>query len=226
MQAVNLLVDRLRIDLLVERLAERTHQADLTNPYRAGDDPNHAIRRHNLSLYLHQFAATKVPALLVCEAPGYRGCRLTGIPLCSRKILTAGVEGLPIFGLERGYREPSEQQFSKIQGEQSATIVWSELRDLGMLPLIWNAFPWHPHRKFTPLSNRTPTNGELKEGREFLAQIIELFAIKSVLAIGRKAQSSLHALAVPCEATRHPAHGGKKEFVLGLRRFAAGLAES
>ncbi len=215
------------VDRLIERLAERADSATVTNPYRAGDDPNHAIRRHNLRLYLNGFAAAKkVPALLVCEAPGYRGCRLTGIPLCSRKILTAGVKGLPLFGLRRGYREPNEPSFSQIQGEQSATIVWRELSQLGFNPLIWNAFPWHPHRECRPLSNRTPTHSELQEGSAILAQVIDLFAIENVLAIGRKAQTSLRDLAIPCAATRHPAHGGKAEFAGGLRRFVAGLADS
>ena len=217
-------VDDMRhVDPLIEKLAAREHETNLANPYRSGKDPNDAIRRHNLRLYFADVFANQTPPLLVCEAPGYRGCRLTGIPLCSRRILVDGISGLQVFGGDRGYREPTDCKFSKIQGEQSATIVWSELSNLGIKPLIWNAFPWHPHREHEPLSNRTPTKNELIQGREILTFVIQRFRISQVLAIGRLAQESLSALAVPFEYARHPAHGGKQEFSQGLRSFVARL---
>ena len=211
------------VDQLIEKLASREHETNLTNPYRSGIDPNDAIRRHNLRLYFADVFADQTPPLLVCEAPGYRGCRLTGIPLCSRRILVDGVSGLRMFGSVRVYRDATDCIFSKIQGEQSATIVWGELSNLGIRPLIWNAFPWHPHREHEPRSNRTPTKNELIQGREILTYVIKRFRISQVLAIGRLAQESLLALAIPFEYARHPAHGGKQEFVQGLRSFAARL---
>ena len=216
--------NRRPVERLIEQLAAAEHERRVYNPYRAGDHDNNARRRHNLRLYLLQALAKQPrPPLLVCEAPGYRGCRLTGIPLCSRRLLLDGVEELGAFGRARGYREPTDAAFADIQGEQSATIVWSELRALGMLPLIWNAFPWHPHRPDEPRSNRTPNAAELARGRVILARVIAIYQPQQIMAIGRSAQASLQALGIAHARARHPAHGGKRDFVASLRRFAAGL---
>ena len=216
--------NRRPVERLIEQLAAAEHERRVYNPYRAGDHENNARRRHNLRLYLLQ-ALAKQPRLplLVCEAPGYRGCRLTGVPLCSRRLLLDGVEELGAFGRARGYREPTDAAFADIQGEQSATIVWSELRALGILPLIWNAFPWHPHRPNEPRSNRTPNAAELARGRIILAQVIAIYQPQQIMAIGRSAQASLLALGSAHASARHPAHGGKRDFVASLRRFTAGL---
>jgi hypothetical protein len=40
-----------------------------------------SIRRDNLYLYFQQMVKRHPQLLLVGEAPGYRGCRLTGVPL-------------------------------------------------------------------------------------------------------------------------------------------------
>ena len=216
--------NRRPVERLIEQLAAAEHERRVCNPYRAGDHENNVRRRHNLRLYLLQALAKQPrPPLLVCEAPGYRGCRLTGIPLCSRRLLLEGVEELGVFGCARGYREPTDVAFADIQGEQSATIVWSELRALVMLPLIWNAFPWHPHRPDEPRSNRTPNAEELARGRAILAQVIAIYQPRRIMAVGRSAQASLRALGIAHASARHPAHGGKRDFVNSLRRFAAGL---
>lgn len=215
---------RTYLEGIIKQLAAGEHKQNVYNPYREGKDQNNAIRRHNLRLYLTQVLAGQLPPpLLVCEAPGYRGCRITGIPLCSRKLLLNGVDELGIFGRTHGYLEASDSAFQNIHGEQSATIVWNELRALGILPLIWNAFPWHPHRRNEPLSNRTPTKDELALGREILAQVIEQFHITQILAIGRSAQGSLRAMGISHVCARHPAHGGKQDFAASLRCFATSL---
>ena len=43
--------------------------------------------------------------------------------------------------------------------EPSATTVWGTLRELGVaeVTLLWNAFPWHPHKPGNLQSNRTPS---------------------------------------------------------------------
>ena len=73
-------------------------------------------------------------ALLLMEAPGYRGCRLTGVPVTSRKVLLEGAPALDIFGRQAGFRDVADVGFERVYGEQSATIVWNTLSDLGALP--------------------------------------------------------------------------------------------
>ena len=213
------------IDRLIERLAAAENEHALCNPYRADDDEDNGRRRHNLRLYLGRALASEARGtLLVCEAPGYRGCRLTGIPLCSRRLLRQWAAAGDGASAAR-YLIPADRRFAGIEGEQSATIARGELRALGMRALIWNAFPWHPHRPGEPLSNRRPKAAELVLGRDVLAQLLALMAPRRVLAIGRSAQAVLRALDVAHDFARHPAHGGKGEFVASLRRFAS-AAES
>ena len=70
-------------------------------------------------------AARAPRTLLVMEAPGYRGCRLTGVPVTSRKVLLEGVPALQIFGAAAGYRDVADAGFERVYSEQSATIVWN-----------------------------------------------------------------------------------------------------
>lgn len=208
-------------DRLIERLAAAEHERGLYNPYRVDEDENNGRRRHNLRLYLRRALAGEARhTLLVCEAPGYRGCRLTGIPLCSRRLLRQWAAADEGASGER-YLIPADGQFAGIEGEQSATIVRGELRALGLRALVWNAFPWHPHRPGALLSNRRPKAAELARGKAVLAELLAIMAPRRVLAIGRCAQGVLRSLAVPHALARHPAHGGKNDFVASLRRFAA-----
>src|SRR5215213_5662411 len=108
------------IESLIADLAAEKFGADVFNEYAQGD-ANNALRRANLQRYLLEMAARKPSAMLLMEAPGYRGCRLTGIPVTSRKILQEGIPELDIFGA--GYEISKDAGFEDIWGEQSATIV-------------------------------------------------------------------------------------------------------
>lgn len=155
--------------------------------------------------------------LLVAEAPGYRGMRLTGVPFTSPDLVRTGLDRFDLFGEHRGYRSPAE--YPHIKKEQSGTIVWGTLSANGALPLIWNAFPFHPHLPGKPLSNRTPTAKELEIGLAFLQEMIALFGIEEVVAIGNKAYDSLTRLGFSCQKVRHPAQSGKNQFVEGICRI-------
>jgi hypothetical protein len=159
----------------------------------------------------------RVPeTLLVMEAPGYRGCRLTGVPVTSRKVMLEGVPELEMFGVERGYRDVDELGFERVYGEQSATIVWGTLADLRVVPFIWNTFPFHPHKKDKPLTNRKPRKPETRLGGEILQQVMQMWSFNQVIAIGNVAHDTLSELGVACVKVRHPAQGGKNDFVAGL----------
>lgn len=206
------------IDHLIRDLSHAETAPDAFNEY-AGDDPNNTIRRENLRTYFNALAARKPESMLVMEAPGYRGCRLTGVPVTSRKLLVEGVTGLDWFGTANGYVEPHDVGFERIKGEQSATIVWGALSDIGVIPVVWNTFPFHPHKPDRPLTNRAPRKPEVDLGITFLMRVIDLFSPSQVIAVGNVAHRALTASGVPCEKVRHPAQGGKNDFVSGINRL-------
>ncbi|MCA9895516.1 MAG: uracil-DNA glycosylase, partial [Anaerolineae bacterium] len=174
------------------------------------------IRRENFRLYLRHMQARRPKTMLVMEAPGYRGCRLTGVPVTSRKVLLEGVPELDFFGEEKGYHLTHDPEFENVYGEQSATIVWGTLAQLGHLPLIWNTFPFHPHKAGKPLTNRPPRAPEKALGAHFLEAMLTLFQPKQVIAIGNVAHDTLSKIGLECAKVRHPAQGGKNDFVAGL----------
>ena len=130
-----------QIDDFITALTQAHVAADACNQYAAGN-ANNAIRRHNLRLYLREMSARNPDSLLLMEAPGYRGCRLTGIPVTSRKIMLAGAPDLNMFGQDAGFRDSCDAGFERVYGEQSATILWRTLggftrfaTDMERLPL-------------------------------------------------------------------------------------------
>ena len=201
----------------VQRLSLVPTAPDAYNQYAAGDNPYNALRRANLERYLEQIAARQSRIALLAEAPGYRGMRLTGVPMVSRRILREGVPSLEMLGIERGYQDVLEPGFEAIQGEQTSTILWSILPELGIVPLVWGAFPFHPHQPGSLLSNRKPRAAEVRLGEPFVRDLLDTFAPSKVIAVGNVGYELLTAMGVPCVKIRHPAQGGKNDFVAGLR---------
>jgi uracil-DNA glycosylase len=121
-----------------------------------------ALRRRRLEAYLEARSAARL--LLVGEAPGYRGTRVSGIPLTSERQLSG--------------TGPAEA---------TATIVHRVLDELGLAEdvLLWNLVPTHPG---TDRSNRRPTRREIDEGAPFLAELADG---RRVIAIGRLAHERL-----------------------------------
>lgn len=208
------------IDALVSDLAHSTVASDTFNQY-ASPDPDNSTRRHNLRLYLRSLAEREREVMLVMEAPGYRGCRLTGVPVTSRRLLREGVPGVNWFGLAKGYQDPADVSFERVQGEQTATIVWGALAALGVIPVVWNTFPFHPHRPAQPMTNRPPRRPEIEQGRAFLDRIVALYQPHTVIAVGRVADAALTTSDIIHQTVRHPAQGGKNDFVAGLNAILA-----
>ena len=159
------------------------------NFYR--DGAGAARRCERLRAYLE--ARRDAPLLLVGEAAGYRGARVSGIPFTSERQLT-GVG----------------------PAEASATIVRRTLAELGLEEqvLCWNVVPTHPHLPARHEANRRPTGLEVETSRPFLR---ELARSRTVLAVGRLAEGATGARYV-----RHPSHGGAAEFRAGLLAFRPG----
>ena len=173
-------------DVFVERLAA-ARIGTTCNFYRQGDGAD--VRRARLAGYLEARAGARF--LLVGEAAGYRGARVSGIPFTSERQLTG--------------RAP---------GEASATVVHCVLAELGLAEdmLLWNAVPTHPHHPGRPDSNRAPTSAEVAAGAPFVA---ELARGRVVLAVGRVAHRLLGGAYV-----RHPSHGGSAAFRAALVDYA------
>jgi uracil-DNA glycosylase len=204
------------VDEFVERMASTAAGPNSVNFYDFTDEQN-AIRRRNLARYLRQLAERRPNVLLVGEAPGYRGMRITGVPFTNTAILRAGIPHFGLLGEENGYELPDVPP--GVAPEPTATVMWQTLIDLDFLPALWSAFPLHPHRAGQPLSNRTPTGREAAEWAWSWQAVQQLLGIEQVVAVGNIAATSLGRLGLTVPRVRHPAHGGKVKFAAGLREL-------
>jgi uracil-DNA glycosylase len=178
------------IDRLVEARIGRTW-----NFYRDGAGAEQRAER--LAAYLAARAGAEL--LLVGEAPGYRGARISGIPFTSERQLSG--------------TGPAEA---------TATVVQAALAELGLTDrvLLWNVVPTHPG---TATSNRRPTAGEVRTGSEFAR---ELASGRRVIGVGRLAAEALGAPYVrhPSRGGVAAFRDGLLQFAPGgrlVRRFSA-----
>ena len=181
------------------------------NPYdfRA---PNAELCQANLKSYIEGMKQSGSNILIVGEAPGYNGCRLTGVPFTSEYILSEAFHLMSNIFSDNPFRTTGKQK------ESSATIVWNGFNDFGVYPIMWNAFPFHPHKERQEKTNRPPTHQELEVGKEYLRKYIDLFDRDlSIWAIGKKAKDALTSINIEAEYIRHPSMGGKNDFLSGLR---------
>ena len=154
-----------------ERFVERLASAQIGatfNFYREGAGAE--LRRTRLQTYLEQRA--EAPLLLVGEAPGYRGARVSGLPFTSERQLTG--EG---------------------PAEATATIVQRVLAELELDALCWNVVPTHPG---TESSNRRPSGPEIQAARPFLDELKPAPAgARGRTARGQGHGGSIHSPSVP-----------------------------
>jgi uracil-DNA glycosylase len=179
--------------------------------------PGNAQRRRNLEIYLQEMLDRSPQVLLVGEAPGFRGMRITGVPFTNRTIFERPANEFGLFGPGKGYVLPTEA--AGVASEPTATVMWEVLAELEFLPLLWSACPWHTHVPGRPMSNRTPTSAEAALGTPFWQALTELFPIESVVAVGNVAHRSLQRSGVDVPKIRHPAHGGRSGFKRGLQEL-------
>jgi uracil-DNA glycosylase len=166
--------------------------------------------------------------VLIGEAPGYRGCHFSGIPFTSEAQLVD--DAVPRVLLPRENDQPGAKG-ARITtrrdpfAEASATIVWRALYDFGLEErvVMWNAFPWHPHRPGRTMTNRMPSPAERSSGLRILAELVVLYPDAHIVPVGRLAEHALGHLGVKSDrALRHPSMGGATIFRAGLRALAGG----
>jgi hypothetical protein len=120
------------------------------------------LRRGRLRDYLER--RISAPILLVGEAAGYCGARVSGLAFTSERQLTGAGPA-----------------------EASATIVHRVLAELGLEDqvLLWNLVPTHPG---TATSNRAPRRAEIRAARPFLDALAHG---RHVVPVGRLAHAEL-----------------------------------
>jgi uracil-DNA glycosylase len=170
-------------------LVERLGRATIGTTYNQyADSP---LRRERLAVYLERRREARL--LLVGEAAGYRGGRVSGIAFTSERQLT-GIG----------------------PAEATATIVHRVLTELGIEEevLLWNVVPTHPG---TECSNRRPTTAEVAAGLPFLG---ELARDRHVLPVGRLAESALgiHGIRHPSHGGAQAFRSGLVEWLRADRR--------
>jgi len=75
------------IDLFIDKLSTQVVSNNTTNMY-FGNTIASQICRKNLKLYLNKMIEARPSHLLLGEAPGYKGCGITGIAFTSERILS------------------------------------------------------------------------------------------------------------------------------------------
>lgn len=155
-------------------------------------------------------AHISIPAryILIGEAAGYQGCKVSGIPFTSERLILA--DEIPRISTD-GQRLTSRP---RPWSEPSATIVWSTLQALGIArhTILWNAFPWHPHKPGNLQSNRTPTAVERECGLPVLERLLHLHRKAALFAVGRNAEWALQRVNRVATPLRHPSMGGATRF--------------
>lgn len=144
----------------MRRLVDALAEAQIGETFNQYADSE--LRRERLAVYLERRADARY--LLVGEAAGYRGARVSGLPFTSERQLTG--DG---------------------PAEATATIVQRVLAELGVEDdvLLWNVVPTHPG---TASSNRRPTRAEVRQAMPFLE---ELRGGRTPIAVGRLAHGVL-----------------------------------
>ncbi len=188
-------------DILFNQYNDRSPEIDLPN----ADE----IRRENLKNYLLSFPR-RPSVILIGEAPGWRGCRFSGVPFTSEFQLC---DYSPPFMGNQSSNNNSPYK------ENTATIFWKYMRNYHPKFFTWNCLPFHPHKPDDLLSNRTPSREEIDAHLTLLSDIVTLLKPSQIIAVGKSAEHALKKIEIPCKYVRHPSRGGANEFRASMEQF-------
>ena len=180
----------------------------------------------NLLCYLTTMFELQPKTILIGEAPGYKGCKLTGVPFTSEDIIGSG--DIDLFNYDDESQRLLSTSETKLQKENTATIVWKTFKSLDYYPLLWNTLPFYPHDKLNNKNNRTPTSEEIETfGHKPFDKLIAMFPIKNFVAVGRSAEKTLKGFGLKnIHSIPHPSYGNAIKFATELNNLLEkGLSE-
>jgi hypothetical protein len=210
----NLLRTYNMFDDFINNLRNEKSSSEFVNQYNANTKHNE-IATNNLKLYLNTIYLQHPQYIFIGEAPGHKGCRITGIPFTSEYILTQNYRN-GFFGENNGYQIVNKEKPYK---ESTATIIWQYFNQSKFVPCFWNSFPFHPHKINDLHSNRKPNENELIVGKKYLLELISIFKIKSIISIGKVSHELLEKNNINSIYIRHPSNGGKNDFISGMEKL-------
>lgn len=187
---------------------------DLFNPYR-DYDPEHDrpdgpdLRRRNLLLYLESMYRLRPTTLWLGESGSHTGTRRSGLPLVPTTVVPELNDLFATTGFRVATRTPD-------QTGMTAGYVWNAALQQPELPLLWNAVMAQPYRPGQPYRNRPVRAAERRIYAPVLRRLLDLFAVRRTVAIGRVAERMLVNLGEQPVYLRHPAQGGAAAFRAGV----------
>lgn len=179
--------------------------ADRYPPFDVDDAP--AIRRANLTHVLGSAAKTGVDDLWIGLELGHNGGRRTGLAMTDDAHLEAHGRR---FGVADRLHHATQ---AGPANEMTAGIVWEALARIQRPVFLWNVVPVHPHRPCEPLSNRRHTIKERTACLPHLQALIRLLQPQRLVTVGSDASRALNQCGYAHVSVRHPAFGGKREFL-------------
>lgn len=185
----------------IRKVQDRKSTSEVDNIYK-----NKSIQLENITKYINFYAEKKPNYLLVGEAPGYKGCGITGIPFVDE--MTIKTNKFLIDEIQLSAKGNQEESSSKIIWQKfNKEIVEKKI-------MFWNIFPFHPHKEGSKESNRTPNSKELLEGKVYFDELLRLLELKkeNVYCIGMSSFLTIFN-EVPTNYLRHPSFGGKNLFI-------------
>lgn len=168
-----------------------------------------STRRQNLRTYLVAIADIGVDTIWMGRDLGYRGGRRTGLALTDEYHLDELIKLYPGCKASRATRGPAV-------AENTAATIWAVLRMLPLPPLLWNVFPFHPHKDGNPFSNRCFNSKELKAVNEINIMLVSWFKVRRIIAIGQNAAHYAKRFGIEVLTVRHPSYGGVTIFQRGI----------
>ena len=204
-KAMNLFTDKPEFEQWLRELAAMPSTPLAENLY--ADDPAGQTRMANLREYFRRMAQRSPELILIGEAPGYQGTRRTGVPFASEHIIAGGMPEVPFFADPGAFRRAFPES-ERVYKEPTSTIMWRTISKYHDLPLLWAAYPLHPHQIKNVESNRTPTRAEVVTVKDHLVKLIQISGVTTVLALGNTAKVTLDELGIASQKLRHPARGG------------------
>ena len=167
------------------------------------------IRENNLREYLK--AVNKCDSILIGEAPGYIGCRRTGIPFTDNSHLSSVSSVYNLGKFDNATKSGKDK-------ENSALYMWREISKLRNPPFVWNLIPLHPYKQ-DPLNNRTPVKRDYENTKEVIIYLLKNGNFKQFYSVGRIAEKYLEGLGYLSVYIRHPSHGGSTIFKNQIRQY-------